>query len=440
MNNLVGRCMMEADLADGFMLLTMTYANSPEREIDLAHKLLLRRHFQTAVKNWRESFVVRKRRKGLSALGIDERDRVAVTGIRYLGAGEYGETYGRAHFHGLFFWTGRKPLGWWSDAARTDWHDTPYPEDGRRFWVPWWPHGHVHRKHLNDVKAAARYVAKYVVKDLWHDSTLRETWLTRSNRPILGDAGFREIGRSRVGLVPFPTQTGKYVPGRELGEYLYSAKGAALRAIYEGFMEASGIETFQEMKGLAPELLVPSCRKFEREARDKEYRALLRDEAARVELRQGFDEELRLRASWQERFSTERAEYARLVRMEETGMSSASRAGEVYNRTRGFVVPDGVERASFRDARGPPVGAAQRRRVLRAAAEGYVQYLKDAADKRARMARWADVSVVRPAKRVGHGGRIFRPDGVSGVWPPADADALGVCPSLERGLPVPAAL
>lgn len=420
MNNLVGMCQMQMAISDGFLMLTMTYADGPERDYDLAHKLLHPAHYQGAVKRWRESLVWRKRVAGeYRAKRRDKRRREAVTELKYLGAGEYGERRGRAHFHGVFFWKGQEPWGWWSDAARTDWQVGPYPVE-RRFWVPWWPHGHVHRKFSHDLKRAVRYVAKYAAKGLYSDSSTRETWLTRSNRPILGADAFRALGRSRADLVSFPTMTGKYVPGAEMEGYAYSAKGAALRLIFEGFMEVVGLTEFADLVPDAPELMLPAVKKFRREQLEKRLRDEVAEKAVQLERRMAFADELRGRSNWETHNREVWRAYAELIRVEETGLSRQGPAGAVYARMRAFVVP-GLEFPEFKEARGPPVRALERRRVLRAADRGHLQHLKDIAAKHARLSG------------AGHAvGRVGARRSMS--------DALGVCPSLERGLPVPAAL
>jgi len=85
--------------------------------------------------------------------------------VRYQIAGEYGSTYGRAHWHGIFHFYGDNLPDWEKHAALSDdWYE--------RFGgvhIPEWsyndgtPIGHVHIKHAH--YAHVRYALKYALKD-----------------------------------------------------------------------------------------------------------------------------------------------------------------------------------------------------------------------------------------------------------------------------------
>lgn len=81
------RCMHEASMHDENIFITLTYA--PEHLP--ASGSINRKHFQTFMKKYRQ-YLWRKRKKGTQG-----------TKIRYYHCGEYGENFGRPHYHALIF-------------------------------------------------------------------------------------------------------------------------------------------------------------------------------------------------------------------------------------------------------------------------------------------------------------------------------------------------
>lgn len=85
--------------------------------------------------------------------------------VRYQIAGEYGSTFGRAHWHGIFHFYGEKLPDWEKHAALPD----EYYEQKGGVHIPEWsytdgaPIGHVHIKKAH--YAHVRYALKYALKD-----------------------------------------------------------------------------------------------------------------------------------------------------------------------------------------------------------------------------------------------------------------------------------
>lgn len=158
-NDLVGRSLCEQAVSDWSVCVNLTYAPGPERERDGAHRLLLKKHVQDALKRLRLRF-----------------------SVRYLIVGEYGAKRGRAHYHCIFFGRGPKPK--WSQGMC---HDEQF-----------WPHGHIEVDWAVTEKAM-RYAIKYMLK-----GRSDEIWKTQSKFPPLGNDWFVAKAKrdAEAGLIP----------------------------------------------------------------------------------------------------------------------------------------------------------------------------------------------------------------------------------------------
>lgn len=134
------RCVHEASLYDANCFLTLTYndANLPE------HGSLVKAHFQNFMKRLRD----RTRYKGADG----------VNGIRYYMCGEYGENFGRPHYHACLFN--------WNFEDRVVWRKSPSGEILYRSesLEGLWPCGFSSIGNVTFESAA--YVARYVMKKI----------------------------------------------------------------------------------------------------------------------------------------------------------------------------------------------------------------------------------------------------------------------------------
>lgn len=159
------RCVMEGRYADWSCMVTLTYAPDVEPDgfkldvrRDMADKVPTKEHFQRWIRALRDRW--RKDGNGASA--------------RYAVVCELGGLHGRVHFHALLFGKGPAPS---------------WPEDGERFHMRQWPHGHCQVEWSVGVRNAF-YVAKYIHKDA------AAPWSSRSNRPIFGGEGLAAHARA----------------------------------------------------------------------------------------------------------------------------------------------------------------------------------------------------------------------------------------------------
>lgn len=159
----VGRCLAESRTAIAAHSMSLTYGRDEHGNED---------HFRSA---WLTYSDVQKYFKLLRFDGYK---------FRYLVAGEYGSTKGRAHWHLIMFWQNKIP---------------PH-EMGRNFHNKYWPHGHQFAEAVN--AHSIRYVCKYIQKDVAKDE--RQASLHMSKKPPLGDTYFRDLAGKYVaqGLAP----------------------------------------------------------------------------------------------------------------------------------------------------------------------------------------------------------------------------------------------
>lgn len=165
----VGRCIAENKTSSAAHSITLTYGRDEHGNED---------HMRAA---WLTYSDVQKFFKRLRFDGYQ---------FRYLVAGEYGSTKGRAHWHLLIFWLGKVPP-----------HElTTSRQNQRRFENKYWPHGFQHWE--KPTARSIRYVCKYIQKDIGKDE--RQGHLSMSKKPPLGDAYFRALAAqyAKQGLAP----------------------------------------------------------------------------------------------------------------------------------------------------------------------------------------------------------------------------------------------
>jgi len=191
----VGRLLAEQAFSDWTAVLTLTYRDSPERELDGAHLEVYPLHLQ--------KFVRSLRRRGLL--------------VRYFATAEKGSRFGRAHFHMVLFGKGPKPD--WPDGRKVRHH------------VPEWPHGFISSE-FNPEARAFRYVAKYILKD--------GGWFTLSKKPPLGAEFFAEKAERdfRYGLLPW---SWSYRPPGAVDGHRYIMSGASRRDYLVRLAELAGL-------------------------------------------------------------------------------------------------------------------------------------------------------------------------------------------------------
>lgn len=123
--------------------------------------------------------------------------------VRYMIAGEYGGTFGRAHWHGIFHFTGNKLPDW--DGAWSEWTDEQWQRVGGVH-IPEWanedgsPIGHVHIKRAQ--YAHLKYALKYMLKDQMDPMSSNK--LIMSKYPPLGSEYLLQYAReiAEAGLAP----------------------------------------------------------------------------------------------------------------------------------------------------------------------------------------------------------------------------------------------
>lgn len=150
-NDFVGRCLAEQCSADETVALTLTYSGDVVGATSLYY-----RDVQLMLK--------RLRKDGFS--------------VRYICAGEHGELKGRAHWHMVLFFRGKRP-------------GVPFE---RRFSWKYWPHGFAFAQHAN--YDGFRYVCKYLLKE--DEIRGYRKVLRLSKRPPIGAEFFQELADRMV--------------------------------------------------------------------------------------------------------------------------------------------------------------------------------------------------------------------------------------------------
>ncbi|UIB81390.1 replication initiator protein [Flyfo microvirus Tbat2_93] len=206
LNDYVGRSLAEAATSQVTAAVTLTYAPRD----DLADKVIHPRHFQL--------FMKLLRRAGHK--------------VRYLVAGEYGDTKGRAHFHAILFFEDLVPLHDQFplyDAGIVPVYKDDYPQGVTQENAPFcreiaqmrmvhcreWPHGHIQVDWNGDEKAI-RYVCKYLLK-----ADKNQAWFSLSKKPPLGFAWFMEKAEIARDLGVLPVRFEYHPPGGDKNRTYY---------------------------------------------------------------------------------------------------------------------------------------------------------------------------------------------------------------------------
>lgn len=197
-NDYVARSLAEAAVSQVTATVNLTYAPRD----DLADKVLAPRHFQLFMK------LLRK----------------AGHKVRYLVAGEYGETKGRAHFHALLFFQHIQPL---ADRGPVPAYRAEGPfcreiPHKRMVHIREWPHGHV-TVDWSASEKAARYVCKYLLAE-----NKNNVWFSLSKKPALGAQWFAEKAARAVELDVLPSSF-EYLPPGGNRKLPYLMTGATRR-------------------------------------------------------------------------------------------------------------------------------------------------------------------------------------------------------------------
>lgn len=199
-NDLVGRCLLEAQYSDYSRVLTLTYDDRRLVTPDRA-RLIFKEDFQ--------KFMYRMRAKRVGRTGPNQYK------IRYVGAGEYGSRKGRTHFHVVLFGKGQPP-----DIALNKKYQ----------YLHEWPHGFTYAENAG-TERSIRYVVKYLVKQKAEQAakkrdTAAQEWFTYSKRPCLGAAGIYDLAlkQAEMGIMPYNL---RYTPQGAKTNANYSLRGKA---------------------------------------------------------------------------------------------------------------------------------------------------------------------------------------------------------------------
>ena len=161
------QAVMESVTADKSVAVTLTF--SPEYD-EHAHTLN-KKIFQ----EWMQDLRNEGSRQGFT--------------IRYVVAGEYGSLRGRVHFHALLFFRGKNIPEFAIREERWNWD--------------LWPYGFTYADDV-DYKSA-RYVAKYMSKDLTATNAINKSWLSGSRRPELGHEYYKRRANENARQMVVPS-------------------------------------------------------------------------------------------------------------------------------------------------------------------------------------------------------------------------------------------
>lgn len=121
-------------------------------------------------------------RRWLDALRASERRQGIKAVIRFFGCLEYGETFGRPHYHMLVY---NQHVSWLQPIPRANGRPSTL------YRSPVWPHGHIDAGKVTP--ASIRYCASYLNKD-----TSSENMLFRTTRPGIGAFGIYRLAEQAV--------------------------------------------------------------------------------------------------------------------------------------------------------------------------------------------------------------------------------------------------
>jgi len=210
----VGRCLAEADCGpDGLRqtccTLSLTYA-PPTDAGDFSHRVVDPSHFQL--------FMKRLRNAGHK--------------VRYLVAGEYGDTFGRAHFHVILFFSDLKETGkpapvlhdrkaFRADPTIASPFSRQIPQK-EMVHISEWPHGHVVAD-WSMTEKAVRYCCEYLYQD-----GKRTGWFSQSKKPQIGFYWFAQKAAQARQFGVLPSSFEYLPPGGKPGKK-YLMTGATRR-------------------------------------------------------------------------------------------------------------------------------------------------------------------------------------------------------------------
>lgn len=146
-NDVVGRCIAEAETSCSTVVVTLTYAGDVPQTAFLQYSDV-------------QNFLKRLRK---------------ITPVRFLCVGEYGSLKGRAHWHMILFFSKDNPLEGYQYRSFIEW--------------PTWGHGHVYLDAFH--QRTARYVCKYMLKN--QDDRTGQFRVSRSLVPPLGRQFFDNL-------------------------------------------------------------------------------------------------------------------------------------------------------------------------------------------------------------------------------------------------------
>lgn len=236
----VGRCLCEASTSQVSCTVNLTYA-PPDDWRDVSHKVVNAHHFQL--------FMKRLRNAGHK--------------VRYLVAGEYGETFDRSHFHCILFFSDLRPSpdGRVPRLERAKHKADPgscaafcreIPQE-EMVNISEWPHGHI-TVDWSVTDRSVRYCVEYL-----HGPNKRNGWRSESKKPPLGAAWFAQKAAQAVDLDVLPSTFEYFPPGGKPGKK-YLMTGATRR----DYLNAITVE--REKRGRMSEWVGKTFDKLEREA------------------------------------------------------------------------------------------------------------------------------------------------------------------------------
>lgn len=195
----VGRCIAESKMAAQTWMVTLTYGrDSRYYGVDHPHAHGL---FYGDVQRY-----LKRIRQGVSP-----------SRVRFLVAGEYGSVKGRAHWHGILFFSGGLPAG---------------VKERERFMHEPWPHGWSWWEQSDD--EGIRYVTKYITKE-----GMGPPFYRFSSQPELGREYFRRQAELAAASQLPPRKTYRFaLQGGERKPVEYRLTRAALEHYLGAYLAA----------------------------------------------------------------------------------------------------------------------------------------------------------------------------------------------------------
>ena len=223
LNDLVGRCLLEASTSDWVYAVTLTYRphNKPltsAAALNPAQKLPNRKQMEVIHKEDFQNFQKHLRRRFKT---------------RYLVAGEFGSKgTGRTHFHVILFGRGTPPS--WELNSNTH--------------IDQWPWGHVYVDSAVS-ESAIRYTAKYLLKGAKRKkssardpkntadfSSFNKEWISYSRIPIMGIDFVKDLAARYAAESVFP-HSFKYRPPFAHENREYQFQGEARHVFFDALLE-----------------------------------------------------------------------------------------------------------------------------------------------------------------------------------------------------------